>query len=75
MAGALFITTVVGVFILGARYIILDSLSKAYCICDHEYNEHYVVPRGMINLMETEKCKVCGCRAYRKNDRDSRNSR
>jgi hypothetical protein len=62
-----FITTMCGIGILGARWIIKDALYKEYCVCDHEYNEHYIVPRGMINPMETEKCKRCGCRSYNKN--------
>jgi hypothetical protein len=69
LVSAVFVTGMVGIGILGARWIIMDALYKEYCVCDHEFNQHFVAPRG-IQLPEgwpdTEQCKVCMCRSYRK---------
>lgn len=70
---ALFITGMVGLGIIGVKFIIKDAMSKAYCICKHEFNEHYVTPYGFTNPKDTEKCRICGCLAFRKNEKDPRN--
>jgi len=48
--------------------------SKAYCICGHEFNQHYVYPRCMPNPMGTEKCTVCKCKSFVVNPKDKRNA-
>lgn len=58
--------------------MILESVSKAYCDCSHEYNEHRVVPpsynpTGNPTLGD-HACKICGCRKFKKNDKDKRNT-
>jgi hypothetical protein len=69
LGGAIFITSMTGLGILGARWIINDALYKEYCRCTHEFNQHWIRPRG-IHLPEgwpeTEKCKRCGCKMYQK---------
>jgi hypothetical protein len=75
LVAAGFITALWGVGILGARYIILEALAKAYCACSHEFNQHYVVPYWMVNPEGSEKCKLCGCKAYNKNPKDERNTK
>lgn len=69
-----FVTIGIGVLIVGAAWLVNEARAKAYCICGHEFNEHWVVPAGMKNPMESEKCKVCVCKSYRKNDKDKRNT-
>lgn len=66
-------------FVLGARYIILDGTAKSYCDCGHEFNEHNVVPKGYISREDHMKfsdrsCKICGCKLYKRNDKDKRNT-
>lgn len=65
------------IFVMGARWIIRESLAKAYCKCEHEFNQHWVRARGHIYPPEypaVEKCRECSCQAYKKNDKDKRNS-
>lgn len=62
--------------ILGGRYILLEGLSKFYCMCGHEYNEHNIVPKGYAFTKEQSDgtCKECNCKEWRENKKDKRNS-
>ena len=76
---SLFVTVCAGVGVFGVWHILYESLAKAYCICGHEFNQHYVLPRGhkpeFYGIPAGEPCKVCSCKKFRKNDKDSRNSK
>ena len=74
---SIFFTVMTFIGIMGARWIIRESLYKAYCRCEHEFNEHWVKARGHSYTLEwptVEKCKKCSCQAYKKNEKDPRNS-
>lgn len=74
---AIFVTSMTFVGIMGARYIIREFFSKAYCRCGHEYNEHNIVPksRGYAEKeYSNEACRVCSCRKWAKNEKDKRNT-
>lgn len=64
------------VFVLGGRFIILEGLSKAYCKCSHEYNEHNIVPKGYASEPKYSDgtCKECSCKEFKKNEKDKRNT-
>ncbi|HYT41873.1 MAG TPA: hypothetical protein VEP90_05975 [Methylomirabilota bacterium] len=78
LAISLIFTTGAFVTIMGVRFIIREALAKAYCICRHEYNQHFVLPRGMkpaaFGIPKGEPCRVCPCKKYKKNDKDTRNT-
>lgn len=74
LAFSLFVTFFIGFGIMGIRYFIRDSQSKSYCNCRHEWQEHYIVPIGMKNPMDAEVCKECSCKAFKRNDKDKRNT-
>lgn len=64
------------VFVLGARFMILESMSKVYCNCGHEFNEHNIVPKGYSPGPQHSDgtCKKCSCKEFKKNPKDKRNS-
>lgn len=76
LAGSIFVTLLAAVFMFGGRYIILDSQSRAYCECRHEYNEHNIIPQGYTTNSEHSSgtCKLCRCKQWKKNDKDKRNT-
>lgn len=77
LVASLFITIMAGIGVLGARFIIKESMAKAYCDCFHEFNDHWVAPRGYLSAIEYPKldtCKICSCKKYNKNEKDKRNS-
>lgn len=73
LIASLFVTGCAGALILGFKALLYDFRSIAHCMCGHEYNEHYVYPRGMVNPMKSEKCMICRCYNYRFNAQDKRN--
>ena len=78
LIASLFWCLAAAAIMFGGRYIILDSQTKAYCDCGHEYNEHNIVPEGRGYIASKEQsnghCKLCGCWKYKKNDKDKRNT-
>ncbi len=68
------VTAAAAAIILGVAYLVKDYNSKEYCVCGHEYNEHWVTPRGMINPLGGDQCKLCKCKNYNKNPVDKRNT-
>jgi hypothetical protein len=65
-----FISAMVALIFGGMFWFIYDEITtKHFCVCDHEYNDHMVVPRGFVNPAGTEKCKKCGCRQYKARDK------
>lgn len=52
------------------RYIILEIMARSYCSCGHEFNDHWVVPKGYGYLAEhsSEKCKICKCKKFTRDE-------
>lgn len=72
---SLLVTAGAFIVIMGSRYLYRIETLSQYCICRHEFNEHYVYPAGMVNPYGGEQCKMCKCKQYNKSETDPRNKR